>query len=109
MKKFTLWLTLLICLIHSPTVLAGNATVVPLYSANVDAQTIGNLTSLITSEVDFSGRYDMVGQVDSRPSTLNSNCLKSISCLNKIASSNGATSMVVGSVYKKGLHWNSTW
>ena len=63
---------------------------------------VGNLTSLITSEVDFSGRYDMVYPADARPKSLTPKCLKSVSCLKTIASAEGSDSMVAGSVTKIG-------
>jgi hypothetical protein len=82
--------------------LAGDAVVVPLYSPNLPAGKVGNITSLITSEVDFSGRYDMVFPADSRPKTLTPKCLKSVPCLRPIAEGEGVTSMVTGSVTKIG-------
>ncbi len=86
----------------SNTALAGDSVVIPLYSPNLPTVKVGNLTSLITSEVDFSGRYDMVYPADARPKTLTPKCLKSVSCLSSIASAEGADSMVAGSVTKIG-------
>ena len=89
-------------LTYSGVALAGDAVVVPLYSPNLNAQKVGNITSLITSEVDFTGRYDMVSQADARPSSLTPKCLKSVSCLKGIATKEGTTAMIAGSVTKKG-------
>ena len=89
-------------LINSADAFAKDAVVVPLYSPNMDAGKIGNITSLLTSEVDFSGRYDMVSQANSRPSTLNPQCLQNVPCLKKIADNEGVNAMVTGSVTKKG-------
>ena len=89
-------------LLYSTDALARDSVVVPLYSPNVDANKVGNITSLITSEVDFSGRYDMVSQADSRPKSLTPKCLKSVSCLKPIASNEGVDAMVTGSVTKMG-------
>ncbi len=83
---------------------AQDAVVIPLYSPNLNSQKIGNITSLITSEVDFAGRYDMVSQADSRPSSLTPKCLKSVSCLKNIATKEGSSSLVAGSVTKKGAN-----
>jgi hypothetical protein len=76
--------------------------VVPLYSPNIDSNKVGNLTSLITSEVDFSGQYDMVSQVSQRPKSLTPKCLKSVSCLRPIAQQESVESLVVGSVTRMG-------
>ena len=89
-------------LTYHSVALAKDAVVVPLYSPNLNAQKVGNITSLITSEVDFAGRYDMVSQADARPSSLTPKCLKSVSCLKSIATKEGTTAMVAGSVIKKG-------
>lgn len=89
-------------LLYSGIATAGDAVVIPLYSPNLNAQKIGNITSLITSQVDFAGRYDMVSQADLRPKSLTPKCLKSISCLKAIAIKEGTTAMIAGSVIKKG-------
>jgi len=81
---------------------AGDSVVIPLYSPNLPAAKVGNITSFITSEVDFSGRYDMVSQADMRPKTLTPKCLKSVSCLKPIASAESVNAMVTGSVTKIG-------
>jgi len=101
MKQFIKFLAILISLFCGSTALADEAIVIPLYSSNVNTQTIGNLTSLITSEVDFSGRYDMVSQIDKQPSTFNTGCLKSVSCLKKIATENSTNALIAGTVYRK--------
>lgn len=86
----------------SNTAIAGDSVVIPLYSPNIPAAKVGNLTSLITSEVDFSGRYDMVYPADARPKSLTPKCLKSVSCLKPIAAAEGVNAMVAGSVTKIG-------
>ncbi len=89
-------------MLYSNAAFARDSVVVPLYSPNLDANKVGNITSLITSEVDFSGRYDMVSQADSRPKALTPKCLKSVSCLKPIATDEGVNAMVTGSVTKMG-------
>lgn len=89
-------------LTYSSAAFAKDAVVIPLYSPNLNSQKIGNITSLITSEVDFAGRYDMVSQAESRPSSLTPKCLKSVSCLKAIASKEGTDAMITGSITKKG-------
>ena len=86
----------------SNVAIADDAVVVPFYSPNLPSVKVGNITSLITSEVDFSGRYDMVFPADARPKSLTPKCLKSVSCLKPIADGEGVTSMVTGSVTKMG-------
>ena len=87
---------------YSGIAMARDTVVIPLYSPNINAQKVGNITSLITSEVDFAGRYDMVSQADVRPKSLTPKCLKSVSCLKAIATKEGTTAMIAGSVVKKG-------
>jgi hypothetical protein len=89
-------------MLYSSTAFARDAAVIPLYSPNVNSQKIGNITSLITSEVDFSGRYDMVSQADQRPKSLTPKCLKSVSCLKPIANGESVDAMITGSVTKMG-------
>ena len=89
-------------LLFSNIAYAGDSVVIPLYSPNLPAVKVGNITSFITSEVDFSGRYDMVSQADVRPKTLTPKCLKSVSCLKPIAAAESVNAMVTGSVTKIG-------
>jgi|GEM_PF-6347227 len=89
-------------MLYSNTAFARDAAIIPLYSPNVNPQKIGNITSLITSEVDFSGRYDMVSQADQRPKSLTPKCLKSVSCLKPIAAAESVDAMITGSVTKMG-------
>jgi hypothetical protein len=75
----------------------GNAVVVPLVPSGVDEKTSNNLTSLISSELDFSGAFDTVNDI-AAPSSLNSSCLSSTKCLAGIASGSDADVVVAGSV-----------
>ena len=56
-----------------------------------------NLTSLISSEMDFMSEFSNVTQLDTMPSTLNAACLGNTSCLGAIARANGADAVLAGS------------
>ncbi len=77
---------------------AGSAVVPPLVPKGVDVKLATNLTSLISSELDFSGAYDTVTELPTAPSTLNAGCLASTSCLAGIAKAAGADAVLAGSV-----------
>ncbi|MBM4367472.1 MAG: hypothetical protein FJ102_14765 [Deltaproteobacteria bacterium] len=76
----------------------GTALVTPLVDAGVGPKVTGNFTSLISSELDFSGVYDTVNELSSAPASLNASCLSSTSCLGGIAKSNGADAVLAGSI-----------
>ncbi|MSQ00592.1 MAG: hypothetical protein EXR71_01705 [Myxococcales bacterium] len=75
----------------------GTAVVAPLVSAGVDGKVTNNLTSILGSELDFSGFYDTVVEV-AAPSSLNISCLSSTSCLGGIAKANDADAVITGSI-----------
>lgn len=75
---------------------AGNAVVPPLVTRGMDPLQTLNLTSLVASELDFLGEFDMVDQLESAPSTLNSRCLEAPTCLYKIVTDNGASGLLAG-------------
>ncbi len=76
----------------------GTAVVTPLVDAGVGPKVTGNFTSLVSSELDFSGVYDTVNELESAPASLNASCLTSTSCLGGIAKSNGAEAVLAGSI-----------
>ena len=71
------------------TALAGDSVVIPLYSPNLPRAKLEILPQLITDEVDFSNRYDMVYPADARPKSLTPKCLKSVPCFGPIAEGRG--------------------
>ncbi len=75
----------------------GLAVVAPLVDSGVGTKTTSNLTSLISSELDFSGSFDTVTEI-AAPSSLNASCLSSTSCLGGIAKANGADTVIAGQV-----------
>jgi len=82
--------------------LAGDAVVTPLVSSAKDAKASYNMASLISSEMDFLGAYDMVDQLDPPVSGLTANCLRSSSCLGGIAKANGVEAVLSGSLVIQG-------
>lgn len=75
----------------------GLAVVAPLVDSGVGTKTTTNLTSLISSELDFSGSFDTVNEIPA-PSSLNASCLSSTTCLGGIAKANGADTVITGQV-----------
>ncbi|MBM4392704.1 MAG: hypothetical protein FJ090_16395 [Deltaproteobacteria bacterium] len=76
----------------------STALVTPLVDAGVGPKVTGNFTSLVSSELDFSGAYDTVNELSSAPASLNASCLSSTSCLGGIAKSNDADAVLAGSI-----------
>ncbi len=75
----------------------GTAVVAPLVGSGVDGKVSNNLTALISSELDFSGSFDSVVEIPA-PSSLNSSCVSSTSCLGAIAKANDADTVITGTV-----------
>ena len=76
----------------------GTAVVPPLVGKGVDPKVSTNITSLLSTELDFSGAYDTVNEMAAAPASLNTTCLTSTSCLAGIAKSEGADAVLAGSV-----------
>ena len=86
----------------SAPALATEAVVPPLVSNGVDPLIVLNLTSLISSEMDFMGEFDSVTQLDKMPSGMGAQCLGSAGCLGGVASGAGTDALVGGAVSAKG-------
>jgi hypothetical protein len=94
---------LLLCGALAPSLaLAGDAVVPPLVGKAVDPLVVLNMTSLISSELDFMGKFDNVTQLDAMPAGMNLGCLSSASCLGGVAKASGVGAVVAGSVEGKG-------
>ena len=76
----------------------GQIAVAPLISKGANDLAIANVTSLVYSELDFRPEYDGAIEIEGRPSSLDSSCLSSPSCLRGIASGAGADHLVAGSL-----------
>jgi hypothetical protein len=84
------------------TAQAGDAVVTPLVARGLDPLIALNMTSLISSELDFMGAYENVDQLTEVPASLNSSCLNSASCLGGIAKSNGSQAVLTGALAQVG-------
>ncbi|MBN2798185.1 MAG: hypothetical protein JXX28_03490 [Deltaproteobacteria bacterium] len=76
----------------------GTVAVAPLISKGANDMEISNVTSLITSELDFRPEYDGAQELDSRPGSLTASCLGNASCLSGIGRAVGAQYLVTGSL-----------
>jgi hypothetical protein len=89
-------------IIFSQNAEAKKVVVPPMLPRGVSAQQATNMTTLLSSELEFMGEFDEVAQLTKRPSQLGSSCLTSSSCLKGIASANGSQAVVAGKVTKYG-------
>ncbi len=87
-----------------PTAAAAKTAVVPPFvgKSGVDSLQVLNITSLVSSEVDFTMVYDNVKQLETMPAGMNVSCLSSTKCLYGIAKANEAEVLIGGSVSKAG-------
>jgi hypothetical protein len=96
-------LLLSLAALGAPSVgLAGDAVVTPLVAKGIDPLVSLNMTSLISSEIDFMGAYDNVDQMTKVPTGLNGACLNSASCLGGIAKAEGAQAVITGALAQVG-------
>ncbi len=79
----------------------GTVAITPLVPKGMDAKAARNITGLISSELDFSGAFDTVTEVDDAP-TMNAVCLTQPNCLALIAQGVGAQTLVAGSIEPSG-------
>jgi hypothetical protein len=84
---------------------AGNVVVPPILARGAPAQTASNMTTLVASELEFTGEFDEVNQLTKRPPQLGTNCLGSSPCLAGIAKQGGATTLLAGKVTKYGAEY----
>lgn len=79
----------------------GTVAITPLVPKGMDAKAARNITGLISSELDFSGSFDTVTEVEDAP-TMNAVCLTQPNCLSLIAQGVGAQTLVAGSIEPSG-------
>ena len=84
------------------TAFAGDMAVVPLISKGLESSKVAQITNLISAELDFSGKYDFVDVLGSKPATLTNKCLNSNSCLREIAKANSVDAVLAGAIAKQG-------
>lgn len=93
---------LALALLSAPTTAFAGDTVVlsPLLSKGVDAMVVMNVTSLMSSELDFMGDVDGVVELPKAPSS--AGCLDSSTCLSGLAKEGGGTKVIAGTITKSG-------
>ena len=101
-RRLTKSLVTVFALLCASSTYANDVVVAPMYSASVDSKTIGNVTALIASELDFMGGIDSVIELDARPSNLGPNCMKSTSCLAGITGTAKGSQLFTGIMSKSG-------
>lgn len=92
-------------MLSASTAIAGDVVVPPILARGAPSQAAANMTTLVASELEFTGEFDTVHQLSSRPSQLGTNCLGSSPCLAGIAKSKGAKDLVAGKVTKYGAEF----
>ena len=96
-SKITATLALAVSLVSVPA-LATEAVVAPLLPSGVDPLIALNITSLVSSEMDFSPDYEHVTQLQEAPETLDRQCVNRSSCLRPIGQAQGVNHVVTGTV-----------
>ena len=70
--------------------------------AGLDPLIALNITSLVSSELDFASEYDGAVQIEEKPKGLTVACLSQSACLKKIGTATGTEHLVAGSVAPAG-------
>ena len=81
---------------------AIEAVVAPFVPTDGDEKTAFNVTSIVSSEMEFMPEYDFVEQSDERPSGLRSSCVTSASCLRGVTGGFEAEHVMVGTTTSRG-------
>lgn len=81
---------------------AGDVVVPPLLARGAPSKTADMMTTLIASELEFTGEFETVNQLTKRPSQLGTNCLGSSGCLAGIAK---GQALIAGKVTKYGQEY----
>ncbi len=89
-------------LLFSQSAGAVEAVVTPFLPRGVNSLVALNITSLVASEMDFMSEFDMVEQLEERPSSLTVSCISKTSCLGPIGQKAGADQLVAGTVSTAG-------
>ncbi len=98
---------LLLALVAGSPAFAGELLLPPLTAdASVNARQRDLVNDTLASELELQPGFVGVVRLPTRPSLLTSTCLRKAKCLGRIAESNGAESLVAGSVRRRGrLFW----
>ncbi len=99
----TTWILVLLGGVLSTSAHAEKKVVVPPFVArSTSAEQALSMTTLIASEMELLDEFDVVQQLDSRPSGWNTSCISSRSCLAGISRKHGAQALLGGTVSKRG-------
>ena len=89
-------------LVFSSVGVAKEAVVSPFLPRSVDRLVALNITSLVSSELDFNPDYELVTQLEDLPRGMNSSCINKASCLRPIGRAHNANHLIAGAVAPKG-------
>jgi hypothetical protein len=81
---------------------AKEMVISPFLPRNVDKLVALNITSLVSSELDFSPDYEAVTQLEALPKGMTVSCINKASCLRPIGRSNNANHLIAGSIAPSG-------
>jgi len=81
---------------------AKEMVVSPFLPRNVDKLVALNITSLVSSELDFTPDYELVTQLEDLPKGMNVSCINKASCLRPIGRAHNANHLIAGSVAPSG-------
>jgi hypothetical protein len=98
---------LLLGLSFPSTAFAKEVAVSPFVpKAGLDPLIALNITSLVSSELDFMSEYDFAEQMDEMPAGMSVACLSQTACLRKVGSAAGKDHLVAGSVAPAGDNYD---
>jgi len=81
---------------------AKEAVVSPFIPRSVDKLVALNITSLVSSELDFMPDYELVTQLESLPKGMTGACINKSSCLRPISRAHNANHLIAGTVAPSG-------
>jgi hypothetical protein len=81
---------------------AKEMVISPFLPRSVDKLVALNITSLVSSELDFSPDYEAVTQLETLPKGMSVSCVNQASCLRPIGRSHNANHLIAGSVAPSG-------
>jgi len=81
---------------------AKEAVVSPFIPRSVDKLVALNITSLVSSELDFMPDYELVTQLESLPRGMTGSCINKSSCLRPISRAHNANHLIAGTVAPSG-------
>jgi hypothetical protein len=95
-------LALLISFVLPSLASAKEMVISPFLPRSVDKLVALNITSLVSSELDFSPDYEAVTQLEELPKGMSTSCVNKASCLRPIGRAQNANHMIAGVVAPSG-------